>query len=179
MFNLPIEYHNEEFYLEAVKKNHKIVNYVLPDKVSSVFLEKATAINGRVLQFVPKERQTLKLVESAVKDVGFAIKYSKINPTYEISLLAVKRHPMAIRHIEDQNEEIVMAAVSAEPKALEFVKNKTPDICLLAIRKRKDCYGCVDICPNPNYETTLKNLEQMVRIKDNQKLINETIREIK
>ena len=140
MFNLPIEHHNESFYLEAVKKNHKIVNYVLPDKVDLNFLEKAVALNGHVLQYVPKERQTLKVLESAVKDVGFAIRYAKITPTYEISLLAVKRHPMALRNIKDQNNEIAMTAVSAEPRALEYVKKQTPEICLVSIKKKKECF---------------------------------------
>ena len=60
-------------------------------------------------------------------------------PTKNVCLEALKQNGLALRYIENQDEEISLVAVRQNSDALVFVKEQTEKVCLLAVSKQPYC----------------------------------------
>jgi len=80
------------------------------------------------------------------------------NQTDSMCKTSIKKTFLGIQHINVQNKNICNFIVKKNHHWFEFVKEQTVDLCILALELNKSCYTFVRIVPNPDYETTLKNL---------------------
>jgi len=78
------------------------------------------------------------------------------NPTDEMKRVSVNQNPNNIRFIQDQTDKIINIATNRG--CFDLVNRQSVDICLRALKLSQWNYVYVKIVPNPDYETTLKNL---------------------
>jgi len=90
------------------------------------------------------------------------------NQSHKLCTLAITENPWSIEFIKNQQKYYELA-VKRDPFTIQKIKNQTVELCILAlitdITQRSiisctnyHCYKYVKIVPNPNHETTLKNL---------------------
>jgi len=72
----------------------------------------------------------------------------------------------SIRFIKNQKNHLCKLAISKNATMIRFVKNQTVDLCLLSLEIYMPNYKHIRIVPNPDYETTLKNLYEKKAILD-------------
>jgi len=91
------------------------------------------------------------------------------NQSNKLCNLSVINNPGSIRHVRNQTKELCELAIRKDPLAICDIREQTVDLCILAlIREIKEslifhnvktnCYKNIKIVPNPDHETTLKNL---------------------
>jgi len=88
------------------------------------------------------------------------------NPSDSLCKRSIKTTPSSIQYINDQKKELCELAIKINPWTLEHIKEQTVDLCSLALVQHPDTYRLVRIVPNPDFETTVYNLEKKKAILD-------------
>jgi len=80
------------------------------------------------------------------------------NQTKKMCNLAIMNMPGSIRYVKNQSKELCELAVKSNGFTIGYIKEQKVDLCLLSLEENINSFQLVRIVPNPNYETTLKNL---------------------
>jgi len=92
------------------------------------------------------------------------------NQTKTLCEMSIEVNSFSIRFIKDQTKEMCELAVRGNSLTIGYVKEQSVDLCILALVKESfSSYRFVRIVPNPDYETTLKNLYEKKAILDSLK----------
>jgi hypothetical protein len=83
-------------------------------------------IDGLALEFCDWHDQTEEICLAAVKQNGFAIKYSQCN-TEDIYIAAVKQNGLALKFCDYQSPNVCLAAVKQNGLALKYVRQQERD----------------------------------------------------
>jgi len=76
--------------------------------------------------------------------------------------------------ITNQSYKVCKMVIERDPYSIAFIRDQTVDLCILALIKETimipngvyNCYKNIKIVPNPDHETTLKNLKEKKAILD-------------
>ncbi len=117
------EWENENFCLEAVKKNRCSLLFV-KNQTEKICLE---AVKRDGYSLVNVKKQTEKICLEAVRTCGLALKFVK-NQTEEICFEAVKCNSYALQFVKNQTEEICLEAIKENGYILKYVENQTEKI---------------------------------------------------
>ena len=79
-----------------------------------------------------------------------------------------------------QDKEIAEMVLKKGYENFKFISSsvQTPELCLKAVQLSEDNFKYVGICPNSTLEETKKNLNRMIEIQNNKKLILKTVKAI-
>jgi hypothetical protein len=86
--------------LEAVKKNHHIIEYIgnyIPESLYEEICLVAVEKNGRLLRYI--QNQSYNICSKALENDGLALKYVK-NQTIELCIIAIKNNQYAAEHVD-------------------------------------------------------------------------------
>jgi len=72
----------------------------------------------------------------------------------------LKEDPTILLVISNQTDKMCETAVKTFPWSIKCLKNQTVDLCIYALDNVRYTWRYVRITPNPDYETTLKNLKE-------------------
>ena len=127
---------------------------------------------------LPDSLKTEPICMKAIENNHKAVKYLPDNLKHdELFLLkAVSYKNWVLESLDDdqQFESVCLASVRQNGHCLKYVKKQTPKICFEALEQDLSSFELVTICANPDYETTVKNLNIIV----NKNLIKRTINKI-
>jgi len=82
------------------------------------------------------------------------------NQSKKLCKQAVINDQISIKYVKNQTKELCELAILRSPCSFLYIKEQTVGLCLLALELDKSCYKYVRIVPNPDFETTLKNLKE-------------------
>jgi len=85
----------------------------------------------------------------------------------------LKEDPTILSVISNQTDKMCETAIKKIPFSIKYLKNQTVDLCILALQTElvsdqsfHFVYKYIKIVPNPDHETTLKNLKNKKEILD-------------
>lgn len=160
--SVPEKFKTYEFCLKAIQIDPGSLEHVPINIIDYSMCKKSVLLDGEAISCVPDKFQTEELKLLAINQTWQAIRYIK-EQTYEMCEIAVLKNSYAFAHITNPSHKTVDLAIKA----------------MLGARIWR-FYKTIDICPNPNFQTTFKNLFKMKaredEIKANQNLISNTLK---
>ena len=124
-------------------------------------------------------------------------------PTEEMKLKSLYQNDWLIGYLPDQSEEFLTKAITKEPCIIEFLNEPSENLCLVAIKhncntfnfipkkisrdpkfclsaleQTPDVFPHIKICPVPDKETAMDNLNKIIKIIDNKQMVKNTIKMI-
>jgi len=150
MTNEEIQQLFEEKFETTHHHFHKWVYYGICTKEQFVFFVKwLNQLN---------EKELCKLLVSQFTILKFIE-----NQTESLCKMAIRSNCDCLQFIKDQTKELCELAIRTDQYSIEYIRDQTVDLCILSLEEDfafKISYKCVRIVPNPDYETTLKNLKE-------------------
>jgi len=119
----------------------------------------------QLLKYIQKDPSILKVIknqtesicQTAIEKAPTCIRFLN-NQTEFLCELAINKSPWTFEYVRNQTDYLCRLAIEKDPYNIALIKEQTIDLCILALQKRRNACNYIRIVPNPNYETTLKNL---------------------
>lgn len=176
--------------LASVKANGLKLQYVLKGFFTSEMCMAAVKSNGYALKFVPPEHFSEELFSVALNGPN-SIFFTPTPEIQEIILITLrnKHGKDCIKYIPEEylNHENCIEAVKLRLLNCNDVPlvHRTADFYLEVLEyyskptsTNLEAYKIVNICPNPDYQTTVDNLKRLKEAEANKILIKNTISQI-
>lgn len=132
--------------------------------------------DGELLRKFPKTQQTKEMVHVAFNNNSYSIIYANAKfLTQEMAYKFIEDNPGSYYSCIHSNlipshfidDSFITKAIHCDGSNIRYIDNPTLEQYLLALEgKNKECYDCIDIVENPDYETTLKNIKMKIKIRD-------------
>lgn len=113
----------------------------------------------------------MKAIEGNYKAIRYLPPKLKHDELFLIKIVSYKNWALEALTEDMQFESVCLAAVKRNGHCLKYVKKQTPKICFEALEQDPSSFELVNICDNPDYEITVKNLNIIL----NKELIKQTL----
>lgn len=130
----------ENFPPEKAKEYREVfLKYNNTSDLDEEYYIHAVSLNGRFLKYIPKEKQTHKIISAAVTQEPEALEFAA-DQTEDICLIAMQNiddiygESTPLRFCKYQNKEIILAAVESVGCNLKYAQFQDEDICIAAVK---------------------------------------------